>query len=696
MTLLRSQMYRVVCVVMMTALFVFVGAPHTTAAITIPPHPYPRTAAFFLKSSAFTEAEIRALAQFHVVILAIENQNTNRQVLTRLRAMNPSIVILGYNSAVEYPLNTLAQIELPGGIWHQIGAGIRPEWYLKTASGVNMSIWPGNVLMNPIARSADGLTYAEYLARFLKTSVLDTGLWDGLFFDTVFDGIWWNNHDADTDRDGQADGKERTDKVWQDGQNLLFSSLRSMIGDRYLLVGNGVLEPYAASLNGRMFESFPEKYEGEWTGSVKRYFNISRIGATPHIAIINRDSDDTGNQKDWNRMRYGLATALLADAYYNFDWGAKYRDHLWHYDEYDVSLGKPSSLAPVNLLTGKSETIEPGLWFRNFQNGIVLVNSTAQAQEWRFEEEFERFRGTQDPETNNGSITKRVTVPAESGLLLLRPIEAIVGTPFVNGAFARIFNRNGQSTRNGFFAYEQKERGSTLVARRDLDRDGTQETVVADRNRIIVRKADGTERASFFPYGERFTSNVRFALGDMTNDGRDEIITIPANDASADIRLFDLDGRSVSNGWTAGRKESKGGGSVAVGDVDGDGTLEVIVGAGRGEPPRVMVYRANGTPLSKDGWLAYAPGVRTGVNVASGDLDGDRRAEVVVGAGRGGGPHIRIFSGDGKVVHKGFFAFDSKKREGVDVLVTDTDGDGRSEIFAMSTNVFTTASLFRR
>src|SRR5262249_57247349 len=43
-------------------------------------------------------------------------------------------------------------------------------------------------------------------------------------------------------------------------------------------------------------------------------------------------------------------------------------------------------------------------------------------------------------------------------------------------------------------------------------------------------------------------------------------------------------------------------------------------------------------------FFAYTPTFLGGVNVAAGDLNGDGKAEIVTGAGPGGGPHVRIFS----------------------------------------------------
>ncbi len=57
-------------------------------------------------------------------------------------------------------------------------------------------------------------------------------------------------------------------------------------------------------------------------------------------------------------------------------------------------------------------------------------------------------------------------------------------------------------------------------------------------------------------------------------------------------------------------------------------------------------------------FFAYDPSFRGGVRVAVGDLDGDGRAEVITGAGPGGGPHVRAYDMATNSVVENFFAYD--------------------------------------
>ena len=86
-----------------------------------------------------------------------------------------------------------------------------------------------------------------------------------------------------------------------------------------------------------------------------------------------------------------------------------------------------------------------------------------------------------------------------------------------------------------------------------------------------------------------------------------------------------------------------GGVNVATADVDGNGTIDVITGPGAGMPPLVKVYSGVDGSLIRS-FLAYGAGFGGGVFVAAGDVNHDGKADIITGAGAGGGPHVKVFS----------------------------------------------------
>ncbi len=122
---------------------------------------------------------------------------------------------------------------------------------------------------------------------------------------------------------------------------------------------------------------------------------------------------------------------------------------------------------------------------------------------------------------------------------------------------------------------------------------------------------------------------------------------------------------------------------VAAGDVDGDGRADIITGAGPGGGPHVRVFTgATGGQLATalGSFFAYGAGFTGGVWVGAGDVNGDGRADVITGAGAGGGPHVKAFSGlNGMELHS-FFPYGLGFTGGVRVAAADVNGDGKDDI----------------
>ncbi len=159
------------------------------------------------------------------------------------------------------------------------------------------------------------------------------------------------------------------------------------------------------------------------------------------------------------------------------------------------------------------------------------------------------------------------------------------------------------------------------------------------------------------------------AVGDVTGDGIAEIITGAGGGGGPHVRVWSTLGGVITelfgNGFFAYDPAFGGGVSVAVGDVTGDGVAEIITGAGGGGGPHVRVWSTTGGVVSElfgPGFFAYDPAFSGGVFVAAGDLTGDGIAEIITGAGPGGGPHVRVWSTTGGTITEllgpGFFAYD--------------------------------------
>jgi len=176
-----------------------------------------------------------------------------------------------------------------------------------------------------------------------------------------------------------------------------------------------------------------------------------------------------------------------------------------------------------------------------------------------------------------------------------------------------------------------------------------------------------------------FNGPVSVAVGDVNGDGTADLIVAAGSGGSPRVVVLDgatgvktVDFFAFDMGFT-------GGVSLAVGDVNGDGRADIVVGAGAGGGPNVRVFDGNNLALLVD-VLVFEQGFAGGVNVAVGDLNGDGRGEVIVAAGAGGGPHVKAFDALSLAYVSSFFAFSPNFSGGVSVAAGDTNGDGIDDI----------------
>jgi len=191
----------------------------------------------------------------------------------------------------------------------------------------------------------------------------------------------------------------------------------------------------------------------------------------------------------------------------------------------------------------------------------------------------------------------------------------------------------------------------------------------------------GKLKFTIMAYAPSFTGGVRVATGDVTGDGFPDIITVPGPGSAAFIKIFSgINGVRLST-LLAYPRSFTGGAYVAVGDVTGDGRPDIITGRGAGGSPLVHVFDVTRSNSPIRSFLAYPASFTGGVTVAAGDVTGDGRADIVTGRASNGIPQVKVFDlSVGITTIRSFLAYNSGMHAGVNVAAGDITGDGFADI----------------
>ena len=230
---------------------------------------------------------------------------------------------------------------------------------------------------------------------------------------------------------------------------------------------------------------------------------------------------------------------------------------------------------------------------------------------------------------------------------------------------------------------------------------------------ITIYDSSNVAIGSFNPFaGTGFLGGVHLAEGDVNGDGIPDLIVGSGRGGIGIVLVYD--GASVLNNpmhptliraFMPYGPAFTGGVFVAAGNLDGGPVDEIITGADGGGGPQVNIYsaaqiQADNLSIPNTAFYAYpfANGVffTGGVRVATGDVNGDGKADLITTPGPGGGPQVNIYdgvAGGGFIAGAGqpfpmpslsFFALGpalASYTGGIYVTAMDANHDGHADLF---------------
>jgi hypothetical protein len=268
-----------------------------------------------------------------------------------------------------------------------------------------------------------------------------------------------------------------------------------------------------------------------------------------------------------------------------------------------------------------------------------------------------------------------------------RPGILVVGTDV--GPEVKVYDAGTGTPKFDFFAYDPGFTGGVRVAAGDVNGDGVPDilTVPGPGGGPLVEVFNGKDLSlivAFNAYDPGLRTGLYVAAGDVNHDGFADIVVAPDAGGGPEVKVYSGKDLTLLLDFLAYAPGFAGGVRVAAGDTSGNGFADIITGPGIGGGPLVNIFSGQTETLLLS-YNVYDTGFRGGIYVAAGDVNGDGTAEILTTPGQGGGPLVNVFRGPTNTLLVSFNAFPlvlplSAPTSGWRAATADANGDGREEV----------------